>query len=207
MLTAARPLTYYCRAGMAKRRSLSARATMAPGTPMNFDLTEDQSLLKAAVERFVSDSYGGDLEARRAARRTPAGYSADFWRRLAETGVLALPVSAANGGLGGGRVELMVVMEALGRGLVAEPVLDAAVVPGALIDVAGNAAQHSALLGPLLAGDRIVALAHTERAARYNLAHVETTATRRGDAVVIDPDCAQVIGAQEDARVLHVARI
>jgi alkylation response protein AidB-like acyl-CoA dehydrogenase len=153
---------------------------------MNFDLTEDQSLLKAAVERIVSDSYGGDLEARRAARRTPAGYSADFWRRLAETGVLAVPVSAANGGLGGGRVDLMVVMEALGRGLVAEPVLDAAVIPGALIDVAGNAAQHSALLGPLLAGDRIIALAHSERAARYNLAHVATTATRRGDTVVID---------------------
>ena len=64
---------------------------------MNFDLTEDQALLKAAVERFVSDSYGADLEARRAARIEPKGFAAAHWSRLAETGVLALPVSAANG--------------------------------------------------------------------------------------------------------------
>jgi alpha-D-ribose 1-methylphosphonate 5-triphosphate diphosphatase len=64
---------------------------------MNFDLSEDQAMLKAAVERFVADSYGGDLEARRKARITKAGFSAAHWARLAETGVLALPVSAGHG--------------------------------------------------------------------------------------------------------------
>ncbi len=149
---------------------------------MNFDLSEDQALLKAAVERFVSDSYGGDLEARRAARITPAGFSAAHWARLAESGILALPVSAANGGLGSGRVELAACMEALGRGLVAEPVLDAAVIPATLLDHAGA----TALLDPLMAGTTLVALAHAEREARYNLAHVGTTAKPRGDTVVID---------------------
>ncbi|WP_426166970.1 acyl-CoA dehydrogenase family protein [Sandarakinorhabdus sp. DWP1-3-1] len=149
---------------------------------MNFDLTEDQALLKAAVERFVSDSYGGDLEARRAARITPAGFSTANWARLAESGILALPVSAANGGLGGGRVELAACMEALGRGLVAEPVLDAAIIPGKLLDGAGATAP----LDPLMAGTTLVALAHAEREARYNLAHVGTTARAKGDKVVID---------------------
>ncbi len=149
---------------------------------MNFDLTEDQALLKAAVERFVSDSYGGDLEARRAARVTPAGFAAQHWQRLADSGVLALPVSAANEGLGGGRVELMVVMEALGRGLVAEPVLDAAIVPATLLD----AAQQKPLLASLMTGETLFALAHAEREARYNLAHVGTSAKVRGDKVIID---------------------
>ncbi|MFZ4687645.1 MAG: acyl-CoA dehydrogenase family protein [Polymorphobacter sp.] len=153
---------------------------------MNFDLTEDQALLKAAVERFVADSYGGDLEARRAARITPAGFAAAHWTRLAQSGILALPVSAENGGLGGGRVELMTAMETMGRGLVAEPVLDVAVVAGSLLDAAGTAVQHGAVLEPLITGTMIVALAHAEREARYNLAHVATTARRRGDRVVID---------------------
>jgi alkylation response protein AidB-like acyl-CoA dehydrogenase len=156
---------------------------------MNFDLTEDQALLKAAVERFVADCYGGDLAARRAARITPAGFSRANWQRLAETGVLALPVSAANGGLcsenGAGRVDLATVMEALGRGLVAEPVLEATIA-AALLDAAGNAAQHKAYLAPLLAGDTLTVLAHAERDARYNLAHVGTTARPRGDHVSLD---------------------
>jgi alkylation response protein AidB-like acyl-CoA dehydrogenase len=148
---------------------------------MNFDLTEDQAMLKAAVERFVADSYGGDLEARRKARITPAGFSAAHWARLAETGVLALSVSAANGGLGGGRVELMVVMEALGRGLAAEPVLET-VIAAALLDASGA----TAALDPLIAGNSLVVLAHAEREARYNLAHVGTMATVQGDSVCID---------------------
>ncbi len=158
---------------------------------MNFDLTEDQAMLQAAVERFVADSYGGDLEARRAARLTPAGFSAANWARLAQTGVLALPVSEQSGGLGGGHVELMVVMEALGRGLVAEPVLET-LVAAALLDgasqahAAANAAQHDALLAAMIAGETLVTLAHSEREARYNLAHVGTTARPRGDIVVID---------------------
>lgn len=148
---------------------------------MNFDLTEDQAMLKAAVERFVADSYGGDLEARRKARITPAGFSAAHWARLAETGVLALPVSAANGGLGGSHVDIMVVMEALGRGLVAEPVLEA-LIAAALLDTAGP----TTALDPLITGKALAVLAHAEREARYNLAHVGTSATVHGDKVRLD---------------------
>ncbi|NJC08824.1 acyl-CoA dehydrogenase family protein [Polymorphobacter fuscus] len=152
---------------------------------MNFDPTEDQALLKAAVERFVSDSYGTDLTARRAARLAETGFSATHWARLAATGVLALPVSAAHGGLGAGRVELMLAMEALGRGLIAEPVLEAAIA-AALLDAAGTPAQQADVLAPLIAGDRLVALAHAERDARHNLAHVGATARAVGADVLID---------------------
>lgn len=153
---------------------------------MNFDLTEDQALLKAAVERFVVDSYGGDLDALRQARKTPAGFSAAHWARLAETGVLAMAVSADRGGLGSSRVELMLAMEALGRGVVAEPVLDVAIVAAALLDATADAAQQAAVLAPLMAGEAHIVLAHAEREARYNLAHVATVARRRGDAFVLD---------------------
>ena len=148
---------------------------------MNFDLTEEEAMLKGAVERFVADSYGGDLEARRRARITKAGFSAAHWARLAETGVLALPVSTGHGGLGGSHVDVMVVMEALGRGLVAEPVLEA-LIAAALLD----AAATTTALDPLITGHSLVVLAHAEREARYNLIHVGTSATPHGGGVRID---------------------
>lgn len=166
---------------------------------MNFDLTEDQALLKAVVERFVADSYGDDLAARRAARANRVGFSAANWQRLADTGVLALVVSAGNGGLGAGRVELVTTMETLGRGLVAEPVLDIGVVAAGLLDAMGEASQ----LAALMAGERLIVLAHGEREARYNLHHVTTTATRRGDGVVLDGTKTAVLaGAAADALIV-----
>ncbi|MEY2883021.1 MAG: hypothetical protein RL490_745 [Pseudomonadota bacterium] len=149
---------------------------------MNFEPNEDQALLKAAVERFVDDSYGGDLTARRAARLAPTGFAAAHWARLADTGLLGLAVSAANGGLGGGRIELMATLEALGRGLVAEPVLEAAVMPGLLLDDGAGAAA----LPGLIDGTTLFALAHLEREARHNLAYVGTTARADGEGVVLD---------------------
>ena len=173
---------------------------------MNFDLTEDQALLKAAVERFVSDRYGHDLEPRRAARATPAGFSAANWARLAESGVLAMAVRAAHGGLGSSRVELMLAMEALGRGLVAEPVLDVAIVAAALLDSTADAAQQALVLEQLIAGKTLVALAHAEREARYNLAHVGTLARPAGDGFVIDGAKTAVLAGAAADRLMISAR-
>jgi alkylation response protein AidB-like acyl-CoA dehydrogenase len=146
---------------------------------MNFDLDEDQRLLKASVERFAADRYGGDIERRRRYRAEPAGFSADNWRALAELGLLALPVSTSGGGLGGGPVDLIVASEALGAGLVVEPWLDAVVVAGGLIDRAGTAAQREHWLPRLTTGGGRLALAHAERAARYELDVVNTLAQPR----------------------------
>lgn len=153
---------------------------------MNFDLSEEQTLLKAAIERFVADAYGGDLERRRGYRRNPSGFDAANWARLAESGVLALPFADTHGGLGYGRVELVTAFEALGRGLVVEPVLDVVVIAGGLLDAAGDAAQQSDILQPLIAGAARPSLAHVEAAARFNLAHVATTAKPAADGFVLN---------------------
>ena len=174
---------------------------------MNFDLTEDQALLKAAVERFVSDSYGGDLDARRAARLDARGFAPAHWARLADSGVLALPVSAANGGLGAGRVELMAAMEVIGRGLVAEPVLDAAVIAMGLLDATGDAAQIADVLEPAMAGHSLLVLAHAEREARYNLAHVATSARPKGDGWSLDGAKTAVIAGGSADMFIVSARV
>ncbi len=156
---------------------------------MHFDPSEDQAMLKAAVERCVAaggDTGAGDLGPRRAARATAAGFSAVSWARLAEAGVLAMPVSAAHGGMADDRMALLLAMEAIGHALVPEPVLDCAVIAGTLLDVAGSPAQQESVLAPMLAGRLMVSLAHAERAARFNLGHVETSLSQRGNVMTID---------------------
>lgn len=107
------------------------------------------------------------------------------WKRLAELGVLGLPIAEAAGGAGGTAVDAMVVMEALGRGPVAAPYLASVILAGGLLDLAASAAQRARVLPGLAAGERLPVLAHAERAARYDLAHVATTAIRRGEGYVL----------------------
>jgi len=141
---------------------------------VDFELNEDQVLLKGLVENFVEDRY--DLARRAGYQREAQGFSTENWRLMAELGLLALPFAAGHGGLDGGVVEIITVMEALGAGLVAEPVLPALLIAGRLIEAAGTDAQKAAWLPRIIAGEARIALAHFEHAARYNLSAVATTA-------------------------------
>jgi alkylation response protein AidB-like acyl-CoA dehydrogenase len=139
---------------------------------VNFDLTEEQAMLKALVERYCTDVHGLDLEKRRRQRRAMGGFDRANWAQLAELGIMALPFAETDGGLGGGPVEIITVAETLGRNLATEPFSEGLIPVAALV----NAAQQSGVAGPLLAGERLATLAVTELAGRYNLAHVETRA-------------------------------
>src|SRR3954447_12580395 len=109
---------------------------------MNFDLTDEQRMLADMLTSFVADRYG--FEQRLAAMREPDGFSRALWRELAELGVLGLPFAEADGGFGGAGVETMVVMEALGRGLVLEPFLATMILAGGALRIAGSPAQKAA---------------------------------------------------------------
>ncbi len=107
---------------------------------MDFDLTDEQRLLKDSVDRLVDDEYG-DFSRRQAFAREPHGYSERLWKMYAELGLLGLPFAEADGGSGGGPVETMIVMEAFGRGLVLEPYFASIVLGGGLLRAAG-ASRH-----------------------------------------------------------------
>ena len=149
------------------------------GECVNFELDEEQGMVRDLVTRFVGDRSG--LEARVRARREPAGFSADNWRMLAELGLLTLPFGTDAGGMGGGSVELVTVLEELGRGLVAEPYLSDLLLAGRLLERAGTPAQRAAWLPAILSGERRLALAHMERAARFNPLFVQCRASPRGE--------------------------
>src|SRR3954453_14752898 len=103
---------------------------------MDFDLTEEQRLLKDSIDGLLTDSY--DFESRKKSRKERGGWSRAVWGKLAEQGLLGLPFSEAEGGFGGGGVETMIVMEALGKALVLEPFLATGVIGGGCLATGGR---------------------------------------------------------------------
>jgi alkylation response protein AidB-like acyl-CoA dehydrogenase len=157
---------------------------------MNFELSEEQRLLAESVRRFLAERY--DFERRR--KILHSGASAEVWAGIAELGLLGIPFSEAAGGFGGGAVDLMSPMQAIGEALVVEPFL-ATLLAGRMIDRAGSAAQKDAILPGVIDGSLRLAFAHTEDGARYRLAHVAVTATRSADGWRLDGLKRVVVGA------------
>lgn len=146
---------------------------------MNFDLTEDQRILTSVVDRFVDEKYS--QEARREYLASELGFSADNWALLGELGVIATAFDEADGGLAAEPATVAAMFEALGRGLVVEPLIDNAYLAGWLLARGNRGPSRDADLGPLLTGEKRVAFAHAEAAARQNPHWIETRARKESD--------------------------
>lgn len=171
---------------------------------MDFDLSDEQRLLKESVERFVVDRY--DFERRKGFIASEEGWSRENWSQFAELGLLAVPFSEEDGGIGGGPVETMIVMEAFGRGLVVEPYLATIVLGGGVLRHAGNPEQKAELVPQIVAGELTLALAQVERGSRYDLHHVETAARKDGDGWVVDGAKSLVLNGDTADKLIVVAR-
>jgi len=138
--------------------------------------------MKQSIDRFVEENYAAD---RRAARpRFEIGFNREHWSSFAELGWLGLPIPEANGGFGGTPIDTMIVMEAFGAGLVAEPFVPIVVVAGSIL-AASSGAFADALLADLIEGTKIATLAYAEPQAGYEPARVATMARRDGESLVI----------------------
>ena len=150
---------------------------------MNFDLSEEQQLLKDSVDRFVSDNY--DLDTRQALSKNDAGFSDTYWQTMAELGWLGVTVPEAHGGFGGNQADTMVLMEAFGKGLVLEPFFASAVLGTRAIVAGASAELQNTLLPKLIAGECRLSLAYAEEQARFDLEDVVTRGTQNGDDFII----------------------
>jgi alkylation response protein AidB-like acyl-CoA dehydrogenase len=143
---------------------------------MDFRYTEEQVALGDTLRRFIARDYG--FERRRDLARSPLGFSDDAWATYAELGLLALPFPKELGGLEGNGVDLMVVMEQVGRGLLLEPYWSTVVLCGSLLRDGAPPAMRAALLPEVGAGRRKLALAAYEPESRYDPARISSSATR-----------------------------
>ena len=172
---------------------------------MDFDLTDEQRLLRDSVDRLLADTY--TFEKRKGYSAEPEGWSRALWSRYAELGILGLPFAEEHGGFGGGGIETMLVMEAFGRVLALEPYLTSVVLSGTALRLAGNAALQSELLPQIAQGKLTVAFAHGERQARYDLSDVLTMAKRKGGGWVIDGAKSVVTHGDSAGKLIVSARI
>jgi hypothetical protein len=172
---------------------------------MDLTPSDEQRLLRESADRFVSETYTADQRKKIASE--PLGFSADLWKQFAELGWLALPIAEAHGGLGGGAVEIGILMEAFGRGLVSEPYLSTVVIGASLIAACGTEAQKQALLPKVADGSLYLAFAHSERQARFDLADVRATATKTPDGWRLDGRKTAVLDGNAAGQIIVSARV
>ncbi len=165
---------------------------------MNFDFKPEQLQFADALKRWIARDYG--FEQRRAIVASDQGTSNEAWATLAELGMTALPVPEAQGGFDGTAVDLFLVMQELGRGLVVEAYF--ATVLGAHFLKLGGA--HGALLERVATGDLKLACALGERQSRHELRDIATRAEAAGEGWRLSGEKTAVLHGL-DAGVLVVS--
>jgi alkylation response protein AidB-like acyl-CoA dehydrogenase len=171
---------------------------------MNFEFTEEQIMLRDSVARYVKDDYSFD--GRQAIAASEEGMSRDAWNTFAELGWLSIPFAEEHGGFGGGAVDVMLVMEELGKGLVLEPYLATVLLFGGLLQKGGNAELQGEHIPKIIEGSCLGAFAYLERQSRYEMADVKTTATTESDGYVLNGEKVVVLNGQNACHVIVSAR-
>ncbi len=171
---------------------------------MDFSYNDEQQMLRDSVSKFVHQDY--DFDSRRKIVDSETGYSKEHWALFAELGWLMVPFSEDDGGLGGSAVDLMLVMEEFGKGMVVEPFLNTAVIGGGLIADAGSDVQKQDLLPSVMEGQLQLAFAFTEAQSRYNLADVDTRAELQGEHYVINGKKAVVLNGESADKLIVSVR-
>ncbi|CAI8283367.1 MAG: Flavoprotein desaturase PigA [SAR92 bacterium MED-G29] len=142
---------------------------------MNFDFTEEQTMIKDSVSRFVREEY--DFDTRRGIIESDEGISRKFWSMFAELGWLSVPFAEEYGGFGGTVEDIAAVMEELGKGIVVEPYASTVVVFGGLLSASTNEALKSEVIPSIIDGSCMGSFACVEAQSRFEMADVATTAT------------------------------
>src|SRR5438477_8364520 len=171
---------------------------------MDFDLSEEQRLLKESVDGLLGSSY--DFDQRKKYMAEKGGWSKTVWNKLAEQGLLGLPFAEADGGFGAGAVDTMIVMEALGKALLLEPYLPTVVIAGGFLRHGGSAEQKAAHIPAIIDGSKSFAFAQLEKNSRYDLNDVVTSAKKKGAGWVLDGEKFVVINGENADTLLVTAR-
>lgn len=169
---------------------------------MDFTFSSEQELLQDSAARFALKGYG--FEQYKRSLDAPGQCDPAVWKQFAEFGWLALPVPEAAGGIGGSTLDMALVAEAFGAGLVIEPFLTGVVLPALILGAAGDAAASLDALG---SGEAQMAVAYTERGGRFDSAYCTTRAARTAQGYVLGGAKHCVFNAPNARTLIVSARI
>ena len=171
---------------------------------MNFNLSEEQTMIQDSIARFVQDNY--ELDQRNAVVAQEHGFSADHWQQFAELGWLSIPFAEEYGGFGGGPVDTMVIMQELGRGLVAEPFLPTVLLFGGLLQSGASEELKQQLIPQIIAGELQGAFAWVERQSRYEITDIRTRARQDGVDWLLNGEKTVVLNGGAAQKLIVAAR-
>lgn len=171
---------------------------------MDFNFTEEQTLLRNSVQRYLADNY--KFEDWRKFTRSEAGRDPKHWAQFAELGLLAAPIPEEHGGLGGDALSSLIIMEEFGGALVIEPYIPTVVIGGGFLNYGGSDALKGEWLPKIAGGETIMAFAFAESSGRFNLADLTTTAKKQGANFILNGQKAVVIGAPWADQLIVTAR-
>ncbi|GGZ98619.1 acyl-CoA dehydrogenase short-chain specific [Arenicella chitinivorans] len=170
---------------------------------MNLEYSEEQVLLRDSIVRWAQDNYSFDQ--RRASTEKTEGFEPKHWQTFADLGWLSIPFAEDFGGYGGSIIDVAAIMQELGRALVVEPVVPNVVMFGGLLE-ASSATDKAEILGELIGGSLMGAVALYEQQSRFDVVNVATTATADGDAYRLNGTKVCVLAAPSSSKLLVLAR-
>ncbi len=171
---------------------------------MNFEFSEEQTMLRDSVARFIQDNY--DFDTRRTIAESANAINSNYWQTFAELGWLSLPFDEAYGGFSGNAVDTMLLMEEFGKGLVLEPFLATVILFGGMLQKSGDAALQEQWIPKIIDGSCQGALAATERQSRYEFTDIATTAKPDGDSYVLNGEKVVVLNGFNADQLIVSAR-
>ncbi|MAI78823.1 MAG: pimeloyl-CoA dehydrogenase small subunit [Deltaproteobacteria bacterium] len=171
---------------------------------MNFDLTEEQQMIMDQTAKFVAQET--PVSRFRKLRETERGWEPEMWARMAEQGWLGIAIPEAQGGFGGSFVDLAIILEQLGRGLVPEPFIASVVLAGGILSDQADEKQCEAYLTPMMEGQTSLAFAYSETQSRYNLSDCLTRAEKVGDGWKISGEKVWVLNGHAADQIIVAAR-
>ena len=171
---------------------------------MNFELSDEQKMMQQSVERFVQANY--DLNTRISLSSDNLGYSNDYWKSMAELGWLGLPFDESDGGFGGNQIDVLVIMEQFGKGLVLEPYLASVVMGGGALKKGGTESLKKEILPGLVDGTKQLSFAYAEQQSRFDLEDVITSARKEKDTFILNGQKSMVQNAETADHIVIAAR-
>ena len=172
---------------------------------MEFAFTDEQEMIRDTAAAFLAEV--SDSEAIRRAMDTEQGYDSELWSRICgEMYWQAIHIPEAYGGMGLGYVEVVAMMEQMGRYLLCAPFFSTVCLAANALLLAGNEEQKTQWLGQLCAGELTATLAFNGGSSDWDAGSVSATWRREGDSYVLNGDYRYVIDGHSADLLIVAAR-
>ncbi len=172
---------------------------------MQFAFTEEQDQLRAFVRQFLEEKSSEATV--RELMETESGYDEAVWAQMAEQlGLQSLIIPEQYGGQGFTWVEMVVVLEEMGRALLCAPFFSSAILATSALIESGDADAASDYLPQLASGELIATVALTEENGRWDEAGITATATADGDSWTLDGGKHYVLDGHTAGLLIVAAR-